>query len=248
MDDLGQNANLSEIELGLSILSQDNLSFASSSCPDSNGLLSDEILYLDNFKSQKRKQQFIMGRNAARKALTELCSSDILYATSPLKRLESGLVDWPAGILGSISHSNDFAIAVVCNEKSYRGLGIDLELHREINPGVHKKIALLSELQIASSINSVNKSDFFAIFSAKESIFKAIYPNIKQKFGFLAVELKSTTLQERYSDSIATYKLEFLIVEDLSREYYCGIPISVSLYSTNSFSLTLCALPGLSYT
>jgi len=95
-------------------------------------------------------------------------------------------VDLTPLIGGSISHNNDTALSIVYLQQSKIYFGIDiehimtLETSKEIGFQIHdlKESGLLCISEASSNLATS------IIYSAKESIFKCLYPSIESFFGF----------------------------------------------------------------
>ena len=99
---------------------------------------------------------------------------------------------WPQGLLGSITHSADYAAAIVCQAGELCGIGIDIEYvidtpTRTDMIGEVVSSAELARLRTSDTAESINTL-FTLVFSAKESFFKAVFPQVKHYFDFGAVE------------------------------------------------------------
>jgi 4'-phosphopantetheinyl transferase EntD len=70
----------------------------------------------------KRRRDFALGRSCARAALAHLGHCDAV-----IERSESGTPLWPAGILGSITHTRGYAAALVAEARNFSGVGVDAE-------------------------------------------------------------------------------------------------------------------------
>jgi enterobactin synthetase component D len=130
--------------------------------------------------SWKRRCEFAAGRLAARKALASFG-----VAAEVIPRSDSGAPVWPPGRVGSISHSATHACAVAAHTDSYIGLGIDIEPHSSMNRLVSLRNIFLTEAE-----NSLSPLEAFISFSAKEALFKMIFPLAKQFFGFESAVVK----------------------------------------------------------
>ena len=95
---------------------------------------------------------------------------------------------WPADVVGAISHSGGRAVALVGRASDHAGLGIDLET---IAP--HDGIAalVLGPDEMARLGAVPDALTLTLAFSAKESLFKALYPRVRWIFGFDAAALLS---------------------------------------------------------
>jgi len=108
----------------------------------------------------KRRNERAFGRACARTALGELG-----IAASPIAVGAGGEPQWPAGISGSITHTDDHAAAAVV--RGVTALGIDLEslAHTARVPDLLTTVALASERAHPAAL----------LFSAKESVYKCLY-------------------------------------------------------------------------
>jgi len=133
--------------------------------------------------SEKRKIQFLGGRYCALIALEK-----INYHLTALPILESRAPAWPQGICGSISHNNEFAIALVSDQ--CRSVGVDVEnlMSNERFENIKKIIATENEIKVIEKNICVGQT---LIFSAKEALYKMIYPLALKYFGFLDATLLS---------------------------------------------------------
>lgn len=118
----------------------------------------------------KRRGQFAFGRACARAAL----GKHVAIAMG-----ERGMPMWPAGYAGSITHTADRAAAAVVQGG---GIGIDLELLADIRsfPELVDRVALPSERDLPAAV----------VFSAKESVYKCVYPTLRRFLEFTDVELE----------------------------------------------------------
>lgn len=135
----------------------------------------------------KRQAEFLAGRLCARAALQRLDKLDCIPAIG-----EDRAPVWPAHICGSITHSTGRAAAIVARKEHWRGLGMDLEnlLNTERAERLAGEILTPPELQRLAA----GRRDQLALlvtltFSVKESLFKALYPIVQQRFYFEHAEL-----------------------------------------------------------
>jgi enterobactin synthetase component D len=112
------------------------------------------------------------------------------YAGSTwLARDVDGLPVWPGGWTGSISHSATAALAAVCPRATGISLGVDIEeiapaqVARDVSSAVGRpdELAVLSKLPAALAV--------MLLFSAKESLYKALYPQLRTFRDFTAARL-----------------------------------------------------------
>lgn len=132
----------------------------------------------------RRQATFAAGRMAALEALRKAGCPD---ATVPGIG-DDGLPDWPSGWLGSISHSDDAAAALVAPDGCARLLGLDIE--RVLTAGTAMQI--VSEImpeQPAGRSGLPLAHEVTRAFSAKEALYKALYPLTRQFRDFSAAHI-----------------------------------------------------------
>lgn len=118
----------------------------------------------------RRRRTFAFGRACARRALGREVAIGIGPGGAPL---------WPAGIAGSITHTDDDAAAAV---GAVRALGIDLEsrVHAARTPDLAALVATTPHERAQPAA---------LVFSAKESVYKCLYPTGGRFLDFADVEL-----------------------------------------------------------
>lgn len=147
----------------------------------------------------KRINEFTMGRTAARNALTQFGITRF-----PVLKGHRREPIWPAGYVGSITHKTDMAVAAVSGEKQYSSIGIDLEYTSEDIPfEMFKKICVPSEIQWAKQCETLKPVRLMMLFSAKESIYKALNLKYVSRIGFQDVQLN-------WVDEIRAFTVDFL--------------------------------------
>ena len=103
---------------------------------------------------------------------------------------------WPHGIVGSITHGAGWAGVVVARQREWRGLGLDIErmLVCERADRLAGEILTPSELEAFASLGDHDRAELVTrTFSLKESLFKALYPLVKQRFYFQDAEVLEAT-------------------------------------------------------
>lgn len=134
---------------------------------------------------ERRRNTFSTGRLCARAALAEAG-----LPPSGLPRNSDGSIQWPDGVMGSVSHTNDWAVAAVAIESMSEAacLGIDLERIQPLEEGVMKLIASATEKAELAEAGSQHWHAT-ALFSLKESIYKCLRPSYGRFIEFLDVEI-----------------------------------------------------------
>ena len=135
----------------------------------------------------KRQAEFLAGRVCARAALQRLEGLNFTPAIG-----EDRAPVWPAHICGSITHSTGRAAAIVAQKTHWRGLGMDLEnlLNPERAERLAGEILTPPELQRMAAGHRDQLALLVTLtFSVKESLFKALYPIVQQRFYFEHAEV-----------------------------------------------------------
>lgn len=160
----------------------------------------------------KRQAEYLAGRLCAREALRRLSGIVAVPGHSSEHR---GPV-WPTGHVGAITHSHGWAAAVVGRQQDYLGLGLDVETLLEPAKALRLADQILTpaELERLGALDETEQA--FAItlaFSAKESLFKTLYPQVRQMFFFQDAEI----LDHRPT---GTFRIRLLL--DLSPRWQAG--------------------------
>ena len=134
---------------------------------------------------EKRDREFKTGRFCAQHCLKQLSIDAEIPVDTDRKPV------WPDGITGSISHSENFAWAATLKQDAFNGIGIDTEVIVDDSTlqQVFEEITLSEERDLLQQIHSDLNTAFTIVFSAKESIYKCLYPMNERYFGFHDVRL-----------------------------------------------------------
>ncbi|NKI15923.1 4'-phosphopantetheinyl transferase superfamily protein [Spongiibacter sp. KMU-166] len=124
---------------------------------------------------EKRKREFRSGRHAAKAALRQLGLKEdinllpIAGGTRP---------DWPAGYVGSITHTTGFCAAAVATQTHYQAIAIDVEPRTPIQRNALAAICTNREQQwIAQQPDDHYKADWGkTFFCIKETLYKVFNP------------------------------------------------------------------------
>ncbi|HYQ30379.1 MAG TPA: 4'-phosphopantetheinyl transferase superfamily protein [Polyangiaceae bacterium] len=130
----------------------------------------------------KRRLEFSRGRQCARSAMRRLGVPD-----APLLSGSRREPLWPAGVIGSITHTHGLCVAAVALQKSYAGVGIDVEPDAPLSRSIAERIATAGELSALESMDSLLAARL--IFSAKEAFYKSQFYLTRQFLGFFDVAI-----------------------------------------------------------
>jgi enterobactin synthetase component D len=136
----------------------------------------------------KRQREFLAGRRCAEKALLHLGAGSTHVAMA-----EDRTPIWPDGVVGSITHTGDFAAAAVAWAADIVGLGIDSE--QIIDPAIALDIAaicMVDEATLFRPAQGRSSCEFHTfVFSAKEAVFKCLFPLTRKFLEFSDVRITS---------------------------------------------------------
>jgi enterobactin synthetase component D len=133
---------------------------------------------------RKRQAEFLAGRFCARQALA-VCAPEHEAATISVGAHREP--EWPHGIVGAITHTHGFASVAVARAEAARGLGLDAErvMPEEQAERLIEQIAAPGEVEaVARATGWSPAKTLTAIFSAKETVFKCLYPEVRRYFDF----------------------------------------------------------------
>jgi 4'-phosphopantetheinyl transferase EntD len=128
----------------------------------------------------KARRQSGAARALARELLREFGIGDLA-----LPRTESGATQWPAGIVGSLAHDDEVAVAGIARRHEIVALGVDVEPAIPLPRGISRIVATRRERGRYSSEMIESR----LLFSLKEAVYKAQYPLDAAVLDFADVEI-----------------------------------------------------------
>jgi 4'-phosphopantetheinyl transferase EntD len=141
-----------------------------------------------------RRQHFAAGRVLARQALAALGQAPVALPSDPQR-----VPVWPAGFVGSITHTRDWCAVAVARSVDIQALGADVERATALERDLWDRVCRPEEREFLSR-HAPDEAGRIAkaVFSAKESIYKALYPTIRQFLDFqgMRIELSQTETED----------------------------------------------------
>lgn len=130
---------------------------------------------------EKRRREFLTGRACAHEALSALGA-----APAPLLPDDDRVPIWPGGFAGSITHTDQVcAVAVARTGNGLRAVGIDLEPAQRLPGDLWETVCRTEELDWLATAPQPDRGVLArALFSAKESAFKAQFPLTRRMLEF----------------------------------------------------------------
>ena len=189
-------------------------------------LCSNELLLTESF-SKKRLSHFCTGRFSAKVALKKLGIENYGILAGP-----DGEPIWPEGIVGSISHCNDLAGAIVTNDPKIKSIGLDIERTNRVK---HKMWNMCFTIKEKEFLNHIENSELnyytTLLFCLKESFYKAQYPITKNELWFTDIEIskmnttfKLKVFKDNYELDTSTLQMDYRYLQSInSIVTYCSI-------------------------
>ena len=140
----------------------------------------------------------------------------------PIKKNEQGAPIWPEGVIGSITHTENFIGAVVESSDNLRGIGIDTEKILGPQSVVMVESLVATDEEKRKSLSFDPFEYFTLIYSAKESIFKCLNPIIQKYIEFHDVTIEAVS----FDSKVFTFRL----LKDLNEEFKEGMSFEGSFY------------------
>jgi enterobactin synthetase component D len=139
---------------------------------------------------RKRQVEFIAGRYCAHRALQQ-CAPELGY--TPIASGPSREPVWPKGIVGAITHTHGYVSVAVARTRYASAIGVDAEvwLKPSVAEEVADRIAGRDEVDaLARATGLCFSRALTLIFSAKETVFKCLFPEVRRYFDFRDVSVE----------------------------------------------------------
>lgn len=142
-----------------------------------------------------------LGEGAAAPRLAELaagrqCARQALFLAGlpagPVLRGPRREPLFPAGAIGSITHTTGYCAAVAAPRGAVAALGIDAEANEPMPQRMLERIASEAECRMAGELEAALPGLHAGrlLFSLKEAVYKAWYPLAREPLGFREAELR----------------------------------------------------------
>lgn len=161
----------------------------------------------------KRLAEFVAGRALARRLLADYgCDAPVAHSATERMPL------WPQGFVGSITHSTGIAASCVLPRTESAGVGIDIEhwVVKKTAKELASSIWRPAEAEICTQQIWNQSEALTLVFSAKESLFKALYPQCRTFFDFFGAAVVDVC------GSRSAGQLKLILTLNLSSAYKRG--------------------------
>ena len=133
-----------------------------------------------------RIRQFAAGRACAHRALQQLGIDEFSLLVGTDRQPV-----WPTGIVGSLTHTDDYAAAAVGRDDALLGLGLDCEGADRVKSHLWKRIATPPELEWLNALEPGPAGRAASLlFAAKEAFYKCQFPLTTEWLGFEDVSIE----------------------------------------------------------
>lgn len=153
----------------------------------------------------KRQRDFALGRFCAHRALAQM---DRDVAAIPIG--DAGAPIWPAGIVGSITHTSGYAAAMVASREMFQAIGIDAERIGGVTEALMPRLFGETEQEWLMAQDAQARPTALTIFfSAKEAFFKAFAGRMANRLSFqdIHVAMQDGGFTARHENRIAQGRL-----------------------------------------
>lgn len=179
----------------------------------------------------KRKSEFLAGRYCVKQLAKRLKipGADSIEVKIGPHRAPI----WPLGTLGSITHNTSTALCLLSNDASVGALGLDIEniVAEELMGSISGQVCSQQEIELLLSKGFDHCEAFTLVFSAKESIFKALYPMVSTYFDYKEAILKGV-------DS-SNHRMCFQLNDSFAKKYSLTHELNVDFILEGGVVLTL---------
>jgi 4'-phosphopantetheinyl transferase EntD len=189
--------------------------------------LAEEAACLSPNAVAKRRREFAAGRDAAHQAMALLGAP-----VQAIPVAENRAPVWPAGLVGSISHTRSCAMAVVAHTGdmtagNIRGLGLDVEEDKPLADDLWPAICSPGEqdwLRAQPNPGQLAK----LVFSAKEAAYKCQFTLSARYYGFDGMELSIDLEQGRFSARFCADQAPFSCGDCITGRFAIGAGLIVT--------------------
>lgn len=147
-------------------------------------LMIEEAAYVAS-SAPKRLREFSAGRACARAALQQLSIEGFPVHAGPHREPL-----WPSTVAGSITHTKDYAGALVVSKGNARSVGVDAEQEAAVTEEIWDEICTPPELEWLHGLPSgMALTAASILFSAKEAFYKCQFPLTSEWLDFQDVQI-----------------------------------------------------------
>lgn len=133
---------------------------------DEFALLPDEMCAFAKGVTKVRRSSGA-ARIVARELFRQLGRSD-----GAIRKGASGMPIWPDGLVGSLAHDAEIAVAAIARRHDFLSVGVDIEPAEALDSDLFELVATKTERRRIRNDGLAGR----LLFSVKEAVYKAVYP------------------------------------------------------------------------
>ena len=149
--------------------------------------------------SEARRAEFASARVCARRALAPLGHSE-----AAIGRGERRMPLWPEGVVGALTHRDGWCAAAVGRAQDWLGIGLDAEPWKPLSRRALERISTDAEREALATLPCGPEHWGPVVFSAKECLYKALFPHTRIFLGFREAEIALEVEDPRAGRFVAT--------------------------------------------
>jgi enterobactin synthetase component D len=178
----------------------------------------------------KRRVEFAAGRRCVRDALRQLDPA--------LEHVEVGIGSqreplFPAGVVGAISHGARIASAALASTRDMLGVGLDIEpwIAADALASVEETVLVEGEsARLQRDIGWPASRVATVVFSAKETLYKCLFPAVRRYFDFKEAEVDAI--------DVAANRFRIRLLASLTAELLAGATFEGRMLPTEAVVIT----------
>ena len=175
--------------------------------PSESNLLPEELAHTKKMVGARRLE-FAQGRACARAALESLGLPPVAIPTGSNREPL-----WPESVVGSITHTDGAAAAVVGHGAQFAGLGLDMESAEPLGEDLIELICRPDEEGRKDGKHAK------LLFSIKEAIYKCIYPTVRTFVDFQEMKVEVDSGSHRFAAEAHTPACDQALISRLEGKF-----------------------------
>lgn len=158
--------------------------------------------------ARTRRIEFAAARACAREAMTRLG-----VPVGPVVRGGRGMPVWPAGVVGTLTHTDGLRAAALGPVTTVRSIGLDVEPHGPLPDGVLEAVSLPEEAAWVRAVREEIPAIHWdrVLFTAKEATYKAWFPLTRRWLGFADAHITVTTSHAEDESALGVLRTRILV-------------------------------------
>ncbi|EJL89404.1 4'-phosphopantetheinyl transferase [Pantoea sp. GM01] len=178
----------------------------------------------------KRKAEFLASRWLVQQRVAQLDEPDFVLRNAPDR---SPL--WPAGIQASLSHTRNIAIFAATRDPLCIGVDVEQIMAEETADETAELLMSAAEKQrlLAQPLPFAQSATL--LFSLKESLYKALWPQLHQPMDFLQAEVVELDVKQGHA--------RLRLCQDFAPDFTGNTPLQARFWLSDAHVITLLTHP-----